>query len=116
MEIIFTELVAVTDPSSVGQARRVAILTAQRLGLGETQAGELALLATEVSRNVLVHGGGGEVILVGLKHDGEAVGRILALDRGPGIPDVAKAMTDGFSTSGTPGGGLGAMKRIASGL
>jgi anti-sigma regulatory factor (Ser/Thr protein kinase) len=116
MEIVPTQLVAVTDSSSVGQVRRVALLTAQRLGLNETQTGELALLATEVSRNVLVHGGGGEVIVIGLKRDGRALGRILALDRGPGIQDITKAMTDGFSTSGTLGGGLGAMKRIASGL
>jgi anti-sigma regulatory factor (Ser/Thr protein kinase) len=116
MEIALTELVAVTDPSSVGQVRRVALATAQRLGLDETRAGELALLATEVSRNVLVHGGGGEVIVIGLKHDDNTLGRILALDRGPGISDIAKAMTDGFSTGGTMGGGLGAMKRIASGF
>ena len=116
MEIVLTELVAVTDPSSVGQARRTALLTAQRLGMDETKAGELALLAAEVSRNVLVHAGGGEVIIIGLKHDEGALGRILALDRGPGIPDVARAMADGFSTSGTLGGGLGGMKRIASGL
>jgi anti-sigma regulatory factor (Ser/Thr protein kinase) len=116
MEIALTELVAVTDPSSVGQVRRLALSTAQRLGLDETRAGEMALLATEVSRNVLVHGGGGEVIITGFKHNDKALGRILALDRGPGIPDVAKAMEDGFSTNGTPGGGLGAMKRIASEL
>ena len=116
MEIVVTELVAVTDPSAVGQVRRAALAAAQRLGLDDTRAGELALLATEVSRNVLVHGGGGEVIVIGLKHEHKSLGRLLALDRGPGIPDVGKAMTDGFSTSGTMGGGLGAMKRIASGL
>ena len=38
---------------------------AQKLGFDETRAGELALLTTEVSRNVLIHGGGGQVILVG---------------------------------------------------
>ena len=116
MEIAVTELVPVTDSSSVGQVRRIALSTAQRLGLNETRSGELALLATEVSRNVLVHGGGGEVIVTGLKHGNRALGRIVALDRGPGIPDVARAMGDGFSTSGTPGNGLGAMKRIASAL
>jgi anti-sigma regulatory factor (Ser/Thr protein kinase) len=116
MEIVVTELVAVTDSSSVGQVRRVAVSAAQRLGLDETQTGELALLATEVSRNVLVHAGGGEIVVIGSKHGNNALGRILAMDRGPGIPDVPRAMADGYSTSGTPGGGLGAMKRIASGL
>ena len=113
MEIVLTELVVVSDNSSVGQVRRAALSIAQGLGLDETRAGELALLATEMSRNVLVHGGGGEVIVIGTK-DEEAVARILALDRGPGIADVARAMTDGFSTNGTMGGGLGAMKRIGS--
>jgi len=116
MEIVLTELVDVSDSSSVGQVRRAAVSLAQRLSLNETQAGELALLATEVSRNVLVHGGGGEVIVIGQKHEGKALGRILAMDRGPGIPDITQAMVDGFSTSGTLGGGLGAMKRIASGM
>ena len=114
MEIVFTELVGVSDTSSVGQVRRAALSIAQRLGFDETNAGELALLATEMSRNALVHGGGGEVVVVGTKHEEHALARILALDRGPGIPDVAKAMSDGFSTGGTMGGGLGAMKRIAS--
>lgn len=114
--MILTELVAVTDSSSVGQVRRSAVSAAHRLGWDETRTGELALLATEASRNVLTHGGGGQVVVIGLKRDESSLGRILAMDRGPGIPDLARAMTDGFSTGGTPGGGLGAMKRIASEL
>jgi anti-sigma regulatory factor (Ser/Thr protein kinase) len=114
MEIVLTELVAITDSSSVGQVRRAALLAAQRLGMDEIRAGELALLATEASRNVAVHAGGGEVIVTGFKHAENSLGRILALDRGPGIPDITKAMADGYSTAGTLGGGLGAMKRMAS--
>lgn len=56
------------------------------------------------------------MVLAGIKQAGGPVARILALDRGAGIPNLAKAMTDGYSTSGTMGGGLGAMKRIASAL
>lgn len=89
---------------------------AQRLDFDDTRAGNLALLATELSRNVLIHGGGGDVIVVGLKDDGKSLARLLALDKGPGIASLAQAMADGFSTAGTMGGGLGAMKRIASGL
>lgn len=116
MEIAFTECVSVTDASSVGEVRRTALLAGQWLDFDETRAGELALLATEVSRNVLVHGGGGQVIVAGFKDQGYHLARILAMDRGPGIASIAHAMTDGYSTAGTPGGGLGAMKRIASGL
>ena len=114
MEIAFTEWVAVTDASSVGEVRRTAQLAAQRLKLDETRSGELALLATEASRNTLTHGGGGQVILIGVKtSDGQLV-RVLAIDKGTGISNLAEAMSDGYSTAGTPGGGLGAMKRIAT--
>ena len=96
-------------------ARRCS--AAQRLGFDETRAGELALLATEVSRNVLVHGGGGQVVLAGMTEGRRgSLARILAMDQGPGIANVAQAMSDGFSTAGTMGGGMGAMKRMATTL
>jgi anti-sigma regulatory factor (Ser/Thr protein kinase) len=114
MEIAFTEWVAVTDASSVGEVRRTAQLAAQRLKLDETRSGELALLATEASRNTLTHGGGGQVILIGIKTSDAQLVRVLAIDKGTGISNLAEAMSDGYSTAGTPGGGLGAMKRIAT--
>jgi anti-sigma regulatory factor (Ser/Thr protein kinase) len=116
MEIAFTEFVAVTDTSSVGEVRRVALLAAQRLGFDETRSGEFALLATESTRNVLVHGGGGQVLVAGMKEPGGAVARILAMDKGPGIANIGRAMSDGYSTAGTMGGGLGAMQRMATAL
>ena len=116
MEVIFSDVVAITDASSVGEARRTGMAAAERLGLDETKAGELALLATELSRNVLIHGGGGEAIILGAKNDDGPVAGILALDKGPGIHDITRALDDGFSTAGTMGAGLGAMKRIASEL
>ena len=116
MEVAFTEWIPVTDASSVGEVRRSALLAGQRLSFDQTRSGELALLATEVSRNVLVHGGGGQVIVAGFRDRDSHLARILALDRGPGIANLAQAMTDGYSTAGTMGGGLGAIKRIASGL
>ena len=114
MEVAFTEYVPVTDASSVGEVRRRALLAAQHLDFNDTQSGELALLATEASRNVLVHGGGGQVVLTGLKGKDASSARILAMDKGPGIPNMAQAMSDGYSTAGTMGAGMGTMKRIAS--
>ena len=114
MEVALTELVSVGDQSSVGEVRRTAISMAHRLGFDETRSGELALLATEASRNVLIHGGGGQVILAGVKDEGNVLARIVAMDKGPGIADITRAMSDGYSTAGTMGGGLGAMKRMAA--
>ena len=90
------------------------MLAAQRAGFDQVRAGEFALMATEAARNVLLHGGGGEAVI--WTHTGEhgALGRILALDRGPGIKDVARALDDGYSTSGTLGMGFGAMRRLAT--
>ena len=114
MEITFTECIPVTDQSSVGEVRRSAALAAAKLGLDETQSGELAILATEASRNVLIHGGGGHVIVAGVQGSTGPLARILALDKGAGIENVPRAMGDGYSTAGTMGVGLGAMKRLAN--
>lgn len=116
MAIAFTEWVPVSDASSVGEVRRMAIAAAQRLGFDETESGKLALLATEASRNALIHGGGGQVVLTASAEGTAALARILAIDKGEGIANIADAMSDGFSTAGTMGGGLGAMKRMATTL
>jgi anti-sigma regulatory factor (Ser/Thr protein kinase) len=91
-------------------------VVAQKLGFDETRTGQLALLATESSRNVLIHGGGGQVIIAGTQQDRGSLARILAMDNGPGIANIPQAMSDGYSTAGTPGGGMGAMKRISTAL
>lgn len=116
MEIAVSECVPITDASSIGEARRAGLLAAERLGLDTVKCGEFALLATEVSRNVLLHGGGGHTLIFGRTNHHGPVARILALDRGPGIADVTQAMEDGYSTAGTMGAGLGAIKRIASSM
>jgi anti-sigma regulatory factor (Ser/Thr protein kinase) len=116
MEVEITEHVPIIDASSVGEARRRGLLLADRLGFDAVRSGEFGLLITEASRNVLLHGGGGQTIMIGVNNGHGAVARILALDNGPGIADMTKALSDGFSTGGTMGGGMGAMRRIATSL
>jgi anti-sigma regulatory factor (Ser/Thr protein kinase) len=116
MEIASTEYIPITDTSSIGEARRRGLLMAEKLGFDEVRCGEFALLITEVTSNILSHAQAGQTILMGLKNAHGAVARILALDNGPGIADVPRAMDDGYSTGGTMGGGLGAMRRVAAAL
>ena len=86
---------------------------AASLGLNETKSGETAIVITEAARNAVIYGGGGQLVLSGIKSKHGTRMEILALDRGPGISDLSRALQDGYSTGGTPGTGLGAIKRLA---
>lgn len=101
------------DASRVGEARRHAAQLAAQLGLDETTAGRLALVVTELGNNLVRHAEGGRLLIAQRQRDQPEV-ELLALDDGPGIADTARALADGFSTGGTPGTGLGAVRRLAS--
>lgn len=103
--------VAVNEASDVAEARRQAVAVANHNGFSETDAGRVALVATELGTNLIKHGRGGE-ILIGAYEDGEGSGtELIALDRGPGISNVAACLQDGFSSAGTGGNGLGSVIR-----
>lgn len=106
--------IAITDLSSVGEARRTIMQLAMTLGFSEERRSDIGIAVTELATNVLVHGHGGEVIACPFDDsNGDAWLDILALDSGPGIRDVARSMEDGYSTAGTAGQGLGAVRRLA---
>jgi anti-sigma regulatory factor (Ser/Thr protein kinase) len=106
--------VAVTDGSQVGEVRRTVAALCRSAGLDQTDTGRAGIVAAEAASNVLKHGGGGEVVVSPLGAGPESGIELLALDRGPGIPDLDKALADGHSTAGTRGTGLGAMRRQSS--
>jgi hypothetical protein len=66
---------------------------------------------TELAQNLLRHGGGGEILAIPDKRRPAGI-EIMALDRGQGMKDVAACLRDGYSTGGTSGNGLGAIKRL----
>lgn len=101
------ELRALDD---VGHARRRASEVARRAGLDEEEQGQVAICVTEASTNAIKHGHGGELLLT-LENHGAAGLSILALDRGPGMSNVAQSMRDGHSSTGSSGTGLGALSR-----
>lgn len=104
---------SIGDVSEVAPARRGISAFASQLGFSTEDAGRAALVATEIGTNLIKHGGGGEIIVRRLS-DGMRQGlELLGLDKGPGIDDIGKCLRDGYSTSGSPGTGLGAMERLS---
>ena len=84
------------------------------IGFGLVDQTKIVTAASELARNTMVHGGGGEVTVQPLA-DGARKGlRLVFSDRGPGIPDIPLALKDGFTTGGGLGLGLGGAKRLSS--
>jgi anti-sigma regulatory factor (Ser/Thr protein kinase) len=109
-----TRAVAVEEASQIGQARRMGAALAGAVCLDEERAGRLALVVTESGTNLLRHAGGGKILLQAIDGHGGAAVEMLALDRGPGMINVARCMEDGYSTVGGAGTGLGAMRRLST--
>lgn len=106
-------ITTVADSSQVAEARRAARREGAALGFGEEAVGRVAIIATELSTNILKHAGRGEIVIRPFADaDGEGL-EILALDDGPGMSDVARCLGDGYTTVGTRGTGLGAVRRLS---
>ena len=104
--------VALVAPPDVAAARRVASIAMTELGASVIRRTKFVTAVSEIARNALVHGGGG-VISFTLRGQGRG-GRLTeeCRDRGPGIPDLEQAMTDGFTSGGGLGHGLGGARRL----
>ena len=104
----------IDEASQVPAARRAARRLAESLGFDAAGAGNVALVVTEIGTHILKHGGGGQILLLTVRQDGVDGIEIVGLDRGRGIADVGRSLRDGYSTAGTPGTGLGAIRRLSS--
>lgn len=104
---------SITEPSQVGETRRMAQSISRDLHFDETETGKVAIVVTEAANNLLKHAGHGEILIRRLAYGSYLGIEILAIDRGPGMKDLDQCLRDGFSTAGTSGTGLGAIRRLA---
>lgn len=119
-----TELstLALKGPEWIGEARRGAVGLAQTLGFTKAKLAGIELVATEMATNLISHRAASPIFrfgvtrIVGARGNGETPDEgsgllLISEDRGPGISDPERAMQDRYSTAGTMGGGLGAIRR-----
>jgi serine/threonine-protein kinase RsbT len=84
------------------------------IGFSLVEQTKLVTAASELGRNTLIHGLGGEVTVVPIVNGTRKGLRLVFADRGPGIADIALALTDGYSTGTGLGLGLGGAKRLSN--
>jgi serine/threonine-protein kinase RsbT len=93
-------------------ARQLGRTIAKELGFGTVDQTRITTAISELARNIYLYAGNGEIRFE-LVHKFEKRGlKIMAVDHGPGIQDIRRAMEDGFSTAGGLGAGLPGVKRL----
>ena len=112
--LLRSESLPVRQESDLLLVRGLVRERALELGLGTLDLTRIVTAASELGRNTLVHGGGGTLLLESIAAEERRGVRLTFEDSGPGIADIAQAMTDGFTTNGGMGLGLSGSRRLVS--
>ncbi|MFY1672739.1 ATP-binding protein [Plantactinospora sp. WMMB334] len=111
-ELTTSQLVTISSDADVVRVRQLVRTTAVAVALSLVDQTKLVTAASELARNTLVYGGGGGVE-VGVVDSGRRRGiRIVFSDDGPGIANLDLALTDGYTSGGGLGLGLGGARRL----
>lgn len=109
-----TERLEIKLSDDVVRVRQLARTLAVEVGLSLVDQTKIVTAASELARNTLDYGGGGEVTMVVLDHAGRRGLRLTFEDKGPGIADIEQALKDGFTSGKGMGLGLGGAKRLCN--
>ncbi|HYC56070.1 MAG TPA: anti-sigma regulatory factor [Candidatus Binatia bacterium] len=114
MAVLKSDVMALRDATDVVVSRhRIRELT-QELHFSLVDQTKMITAASELARNALIYGGGGVMRWEVLTEGARTGLRLTFEDQGPGIPDLALAMTDGWTTGNGLGKGLPGAKRLVN--
>jgi serine/threonine-protein kinase RsbT len=114
MRVVRQETFPVRTSADVVIVRQKVRTAAAELRFSLVDQTKLVTAASELARDTLEHGKGGEVRLEVLEEDPRQGLRLVFEDRGPGIPDVELALREGYTTGHGLGLGLGGAKRLVN--
>ncbi len=104
--------VIIDSDADIVSARQKGRELASECGFPSTDLAVVATAISELARNIVRYAARGEIIIRVVDNSGKRGIEVTATDDGPGIPDVALAMQDGYSTSGSLGLGLPGTRRL----
>ena len=105
---------ALRGDQDIAASRQLVRRLAQELGFSLVDQTKLVTATSELARNTVKYGGGGEMRVEAL-HRERLIGiKVAFVDEGPGIPDIEQAMKDGWTTGAGLGLGLSGAKRLVN--
>jgi len=114
MVILRDDRIDLHSVESIIKARQIVRDCAIMQGFSLVDQTKLVTAASELARNTLIHGGGGEMHIEVIIDGARRGVRATFVDHGPGIPDIDHAMRDGYTSKGGLGLGLGGAKRLVN--
>lgn len=105
-------LVPINRDGDIVTARQKARELAKQVGFSGSDLTIIATAISEIARNIVVYAHRGEIVLSAAQRGTRRGVLVIARDHGPGIPDIERAMRDGFSTGKSLGLGLPGAKRL----
>ena len=114
IQTIKSETHPIRTESDVVVIRKIVRVWATELGFGIVDLTKTVTAASELARNTVIYGGGGDLIIESLTDDRRKGLRMIFQDQGPGIADHELALTDGYTSGGGLGMGLSGSKRLMS--
>ena len=114
MPVLKEETLPLTNDTDIVQARQAVRRWAEELKFSLVEQTKLVTAASELARNTVLHGGGGSMHLQMLREGMREGVRVAFEDKGPGIPDIALALKDGYTTGTGLGLGLGGARRLVN--
>ena len=114
MPTLSDERLALGSSADIVALRQAVRAAAVELRFSLVDQTKIVTAASELARNALDYGGGGVAHIESLVESGRRGLRLTFTDKGPGIPDIERALKDGFTTGSGLGLGLGGARRLSS--
>jgi serine/threonine-protein kinase RsbT len=114
MPIQKSETLPLRSDQEVVLARQAVRRVAQECKFSLVDQTKIVTAASELARNTVIYGGGGEMVCEVVLEGPRTGLRLIFSDQGPGIPDLAQALTDGWTSGNGLGLGLSGAKRLVN--
>jgi serine/threonine-protein kinase RsbT len=113
MQVLKSDLLPLRSSEDIVIVRQAVRKQAVTMGLGLVDQTKFVTAASELARNTIDYGGGGTVQIEIVENDRRSGIRLVFEDQGPGIADIALALTEGYTSGNGMGLGLSGAKRLS---